>query len=138
MTRLRPPLSVILPASIVAVTLLFGSSIATQACPLADGKAGLSQMLRQPDVSDRSASASLPETSNRQPLDYVDVVGLSGIMGLFAIALSFKVRRSHAIEPTEAEFLNRFPQIEHPELALTSVPQEALPSHIDRELVSVR
>lgn len=122
----------------VTVTLLFGSSSPTQACPLADGGVGLSQTVRQPDVSDRSASASLPETSNRQPLDYIGVIGLGGIMGLFAIALSSKVRRAHAIKPAEAEFLNRFPQIEHPELALTSVPQEALPSHVDREFALVR
>ena len=138
MTRLCLPLSVILPAAVVTVTLLFSSSIATQACPLADGKAGLSQTLRQPDVSDRSAIASLPDSSNQQPLDYIGVVGLGGIVGLFALALSSKVRRSHAIKPAEAEFLNRFPQLEHPELALTSMPQEALPSHIDRELASVR
>ena len=138
MTRFCPPLSVILPTAIVTVTLLLGSSLATQACPLADGKVGLSQTLGQPDVSDRSASASLSDSSNRQPLDYIGVVSLGGIMGLFALALSSKVRRSHAIKPAEAEFLNRFPQFEHPELALTSVPQEALPSHIDRELASVR
>ncbi len=138
MTRLRPPLSVILSAAIITVTLLFGSSIAAQACPLADGKAGLSQTLRQPDLSDRSVSASLPGNANRQPLGSIGVVSLVGIMGLFAIALSSKVRRAYAIKPAEAEFLNRFPQFEHPELALTSVPQEALPSHIDRELVSVR
>lgn len=138
MTRLCPPLSVILPAAIVAVMLLFSFSLATQACPLVGGETDLSQTLRQPDVSNRSAIASLPVSSTQQPLDYMGVAGLGGIMGLFAIALASKVRRSHAIEPAEAEFLNRFPQFEHPELALTSVPQEALPSHVDRELASVR
>ncbi|XHX77567.1 MAG: hypothetical protein RBJ76_24535 [Stenomitos frigidus ULC029] len=138
MTRLRFPRSVILSTTIATLTLLLSSAIVAQACPLADGGISLSQTLRQPDMSDRSAVVSPSGSPNRQAFGYMDIASLGGIVGLFAIALLYKVHRSHALAPAEAEFLNRFPQFEHPELALTIVPSEALPSYFEREPIAVR
>lgn len=127
MPRLRSPLAVVASVAIATSRLIYGSSIAAQACPLTDGNTNLSQTIRM-DGNDRLGIANRPSDSKRQSLDYMGIAGFGAVAGLFAIALLFKLRRSRMAAPAEAEFLNRHPQFEHPELVLTLIPQEALPS----------
>lgn len=141
MTRFQPPLAVLVSVAIatsaIAISFLLGSAAHVQACPLTDGFVS-SEAIRQPDAAnDASVMTRLPSDSQRQPSGYAELAGFGAVVGLFAIALLYKARRSRDAIASGAE-LNLHPQLEHPELTLISIPKEALPLVLAAEAVLVR
>ncbi len=64
--------------------------------------------------------------------------GFAAIAGFFAFSLMQRVRRFKQADSAMREVLNHYPEVEHPELMLTSVPKEAYSSRLENKQTSVR
>ncbi len=64
--------------------------------------------------------------------------GFAVLAGVFTFGLMQRVRRVKQADSAVREVLNHYPEAEHPELTLTSVPKEAYPSKLENKQTSVR
>ncbi len=120
----------------IATGALLTSSAVQAACPFTDGATPSRSNVVKPDSTQQSDGVKLPDGMKQQSaIDVTGIAGLGAVIGLFTIALFYKVRR-HSFE---SDILHQYPELEHPELALTALPKEALPlSAFDLEVVPVR
>lgn len=164
MPRLRPPLSGIAAIAIVSGALLLGSSLLVSACPFSGsgsfdrsenrndsgrlgetddrsrsgGNDGSEFPLRQSNEFKHGDGLGLVGDSKRLKVTEAEVAGLGAVIGLFVLAIFYKVRHAHKIAPAEVALLSRYPFLEHPEMMLTLVPQEALSSAFETESIAPR
>ncbi len=123
---------------IAMMALLLGQSAATQASPFQDGNMSLGDTLRQPNTLIKRSNVASGDSKRQWLLDSREAAGLGAVVGLFAIVIFYKARQMRAVAPEEAELLSKHPQLEHPEITLTVVPREALPSAFDSDLQLAR
>jgi len=116
-------LSVAIASSLVAVGVVLGSAVNVQACPFTDGFASPGNAIRQ----------ARPTNNSKPSSGYAEFAGFGAVVGLFAIALHSKARRSRDAIASEPE-VSLHPQLEHPELMLISIPKEALPLSLSTEV----
>jgi hypothetical protein len=138
MTRLRFPFSVILSVTIATMALLLGETMAAQACPFQNSSMPLGSNLSQPSALSKPSTLASDDSKQWWSLDYSEAAGFGAVVGLFAIALFFKARYGRAVAPDDVDFLSKHPQLEHPEMLLSTVPQEAFASTFDADLLVVR
>lgn len=164
MPRLRPPLPVIAAIATISGALLLGSPMLVSACPFS-GSGGLGNprnsnvsselnglndtgrpsgsgdsefSLRQSNGLNHDRGFGLVSNSKRLSITETEIAGLGAVIGLFVLAICYKVRHGHRIAPAEAALLSKYPFLEHPEMALTLVPQEALSSAFETESIAPR
>lgn len=138
MTRLRFPLSIILFVSIATITLLLGTSFTAQACPLESSGLSLANNFPQRNTFTNSSNGVLGASKRESPLDAWEVAGFGAVAGLFAIAIFYRARHIRSVAYHESDLMNKHPHLEHPELTLTVVPQEALSSTFDPDILVAR
>ncbi|XGV99236.1 MAG: hypothetical protein ACAF41_09910 [Leptolyngbya sp. BL-A-14] len=164
MPQFRPPLSNIAAIAIVSGALLLGSSMLVSACPFSglgrfdspenrndsdrlsgaddrsrlSGNGGSEFSLRHSDEFKHRYGFGLMGDSKRLNVTEAEVAGLGAVIGLFVLAILYRVRQAYRLEPTEVALLSKYPFLEHPEMMLTLVPQEALSSAFEMESTTPR
>ncbi|MBW4473417.1 MAG: hypothetical protein KME45_24030 [Stenomitos rutilans HA7619-LM2] len=166
MARLRLPLSVVMAIAVVTGALLLGSSVLASPCPV--GAFGSSNGVGGPrnpngsdgpNSSDRASSNGIDnsgDSSRRadsfsggrevdfasdfkwQSITNAELAGFGAIAGLFTVAIFYRVRHNRRLPPSEAALWSKHPFLEHPELVLALVPQEAWLSAFEAEFVPTR
>jgi hypothetical protein len=156
MTRSHRFLSVILFTAIAAGSGSLVSTSSAQACPLRELRSGsnLDNFPQKADQADNAVGASGDSSqqnriannsqaeSNQfsQPVGskQAGMVGLGAIAALAVIGLIYRAGGARRLNPAGNTVLSNHPELEHPELILTSVPKEAFSSSASEELVGLR
>lgn len=143
MTRPYRPLAVILSAAIVTGS---GLAAVAQGCPLSGLKPADKSVEKPMDPNSSGSSTQFSDSSEFQvrPLNHQPDIKTAGTIGFVAIvsatvaAIVYKLRHSQLASPISDEALLSHPELEHPELALTSIPREALASTAAEKELSLR
>lgn len=138
MTRFHLPLSVVMFVSIATMTLLLESSFTAQACLSRNGDAPLESNLNPPNAFTHPSDESSGHSKRQLLLDFREVAGFGAVVGLLAIAILYRARHICSVAPGEADLMSQYPHLEHPEMILAIVPQEALPTAFDSDRLVVR
>jgi hypothetical protein len=133
MLKLRVSPTVGFVATIASVALVASIS-SVQACPFSGSKSAY-QSGGQSDVS--SQANSIPGRLNT---NYLGMAGLGiATVGLFAAGVIHRIRRARQVTEIADSILFEHPEWEHPEVAIASLPKEALSSsRIDQDLLLTR
>jgi hypothetical protein len=99
---------------------------------------GSGDAFRRSDLFNRGRDAGLTSDSQQLNVTNAEVAGFAAIVGLFAIAILYKARHARKLAPGEADLWHQDPFLEHPEMVLALVPQEALSSAFETEVVTPR
>lgn len=96
------------------------------------GRLGLPGDQRNTSGSSQSATSfdrQIPDSAGRNQGAWVAIAAIASVMTVTGVS---KLLLSRAAQAAIPDALNYHPELEHPELALTSVPQEALPSLVSK------
>ncbi len=124
----------------ISVTILSGlliSSVPADACLFSNSN----PTAVSPDKSSNSPFETLirPERSTPSNSEMsMAGAGFAAIAGFFIVGLVQRVRRFKQTNSAADEVLNHYPEVEHPELMLTSVPKEGYSSRLEDYQPSVR
>lgn len=128
---------VTLMVSIATGSLLIASSTQVQAC--IRGKSTLlnttDPVTRPFSVSDRQQDASNAlqlKTNNSLNLGHWEIIGAGAIAGILLSSWVYRRYRACLTRSISDKMLFNHPELEHPELALTALPKEALFSTSNR------
>lgn len=118
-----------LAATIASVTLVFSIS-SVQACPFSGSKSTY-QSGGQPEVS--SQANSIPGRSASESSQFkANYLGAAGVgivtVGLLASGVIYRIRQARQVMEIADPVLFEHPELEHPEVAIASLPKEALSS----------
>ncbi|UBF27163.1 hypothetical protein K9N68_04135 [Kovacikia minuta CCNUW1] len=138
MTRPHRYLAVMLLMAIALSSGLLVATASAHACPLRElrqgGNLGNSNGFKQgsdlPDQAGEAMGNSRQNFSGSADFRQAGRVGFAAIAGTAAIAVFYGVRRFRRQSSNPDGTLANYPELEHPELVLTSVPQEAFSSPI--------
>lgn len=137
---------VVILSTAIASGSVLGSMLTAEACPYRNS--GLDSPSRQSDWNPNGAARFPGDSENRtdgnnliasskpSPINTAGVLGFGAIASLFAVGLVYKIRQFGSTAATSDVLLH--PEFEHPELTLTSIPREALPTLNNSELVLTR
>jgi hypothetical protein len=135
MTRLPRSLAVLTSVAVAAGTL-FGSIAALHACPYRALKTPQNSV-QQPTPQNAMLRAQKPPQS--QPFNQAGLLSLGAVAGLLAISGAYLLSQRRSSTLWVNVPLTQHPELDHPELTLTSLPHEALPTAPDdQELVLTR
>ena len=135
MNRFHVSLTIALSATILSGVLL--GSVPADACPFSKSN----PTAVSPDKSSNSPfeTSIRPEQSPSSDSEMrIAGAGFAAIAGFFILGLVQRVRRFKQTNSAIDEVLNHYPEVEHPELMLTSVPKEGYSSRLEDYQLSVR
>ncbi|MCY7273779.1 MAG: hypothetical protein LH702_08530 [Phormidesmis sp. CAN_BIN44] len=143
MNRLRASLMIALSTTILSGALL--GSVRAEPCsfsksnPTAVSPSGSFDSPSDSTRPERSTTSD-PEIIQANSMTEMKIAGagFAVFAGVFTFGLMQRVRRFKQADSAVREVLNHYPEAEHPELMLTSVPKEAYSSRLENKQTSVR
>jgi hypothetical protein len=151
MIKSRVSLAIVLSSTILGGVLL--SSVSANAFPCSKSSSSspnavnptkssdspLKESVQPEQSTNPNESAINPIQSNSTTDLKIAGMGLATIAGFFVFGLLQRVRQAKKFDPQLNEMLDRHPELEHPELVLTSLPKEGCTSSkLPEEVFSVR
>lgn len=131
MNRFRVSLTIALSTLILGGVLL--GSVPADACPFSKSN---------PTAVSPDRFSNSPFEASTRPDQFTEMkiagAGLATIAGFFMFGLLQRVRRFKQTDSAMHEVFNHYPEVEHPELMLTSVPKEGYSSRLEDVQLSVR
>jgi len=133
MNRFRVSLKIALSTTILSGVLL--GSVPANACPFSKSDPTAVSPDRSSNSPFETSIPSDPEIIQANPMTEMRIagVGFTAIAGFFIVGLMQRFRRFKQTDSATHEVLNHYPEAEHPELMLTSVPKEGFSSRLEKE-----